>query len=63
MLRGMGLPSLARVILVTLRCITTALGAIGACNQSTLRGVLGCSSLSQRGFIISLRLVRVYYYM
>nr|AYP72625.1 NADH dehydrogenase subunit 2 [Hippopus hippopus] len=63
MLSGMGLPSLASVILVTLSCITTALGAIGACNQSTLRGVLGCSSLSQSGFMMSLSLVSVYYYM
>nr|YP_010574775.1 NADH dehydrogenase subunit 2 [Hippopus porcellanus]UZM09094.1 NADH dehydrogenase subunit 2 [Hippopus porcellanus] len=63
MLSGMGLPAAASVTLVLLSCITTALGAVSACNQSTLRGVLGCSSLSQSGFMMGLSLVSAYYYV
>nr|YP_010166289.1 NADH dehydrogenase subunit 2 [Tridacna crocea]QRV60350.1 NADH dehydrogenase subunit 2 [Tridacna crocea] len=63
MLSGLGLPSMVVSVLIILSALTTMLGAIAACNQSTLRGVLGYSSLSQSGFMMSLSLVSVYYYM
>nr|YP_009539752.1 NADH dehydrogenase subunit 2 [Tridacna derasa]AYP72638.1 NADH dehydrogenase subunit 2 [Tridacna derasa] len=63
MLSGLGLPLFTVIVLVVLSCITTMLGSIAACNQSTLRGVLGYSSLSQSGFMMSLSLVNVYYYL
>nr|QNK04076.1 NADH dehydrogenase subunit 2 [Tridacna noae] len=63
MLSGMGLPSVVVSVLIILSALTTMLGAIAACNQSTLRGVLGYSSLSHSGFMMGLSLVNVYYYM
>nr|QCX31178.1 NADH dehydrogenase subunit 2 [Tridacna maxima] len=63
MLSGLGLPVVVVSVMIALSCVTTMLGAIAACNQSTLRGVLGYSSLSQSGFMMSLSLANVYYYM
>nr|YP_009926635.1 NADH dehydrogenase subunit 2 [Tridacna gigas]QNK04058.1 NADH dehydrogenase subunit 2 [Tridacna gigas] len=63
MLSGIGLPTAVASLFILLSCVTTMLGSIGACNQATLRGVLGYSSLSQSGFMMSLSLVNVYYYL